>query len=400
MKRFNLFLGLLAAVLLCLGFGVTAQAFHDGGVAHCDGCHTMHNSEDGESIIDGGTVGITGQGLTKGTDPSSTCLVCHEGTGYYHVLSPTATITNLTPGGDFQWLKKTFTWMVRGNPVTRKGESFGHNVIAADYGLVQDSVLVVAPGSDNGFKSANLACSSCHDPHGKKVDKIGPIAESGSYGAQPTGTTDVGNFRLLADIGYMPGPGVQFNVRPPIAVTDRFSAGGETDSRHTDYGKGMSEWCATCHPKFLAGGKGEFKHPAANTATLGQLAGSAVTIADNYNAYVATGNLGNVIADAYDHLVPFERQIATTADLDASSTQGPNANSNVMCLTCHRAHVSAFPNSGRWDFETELLVDSHPKDTDGGAVAGDELASYYGSLIATRYNPEQRSLCNKCHIQD
>ena len=141
MKTINLFLGLLVAVLLCLGFGVTAQAFHDGGVAHCDGCHTMHNSEDGESIIEGGDVGVTGDSLTKGTDPSSTCLVCHEGIGSYHVLSPTATITNLTPGGDFQWLKKTFTWMVRGNPVTRKGESFGHNVIAADYGLVQDSVL-------------------------------------------------------------------------------------------------------------------------------------------------------------------------------------------------------------------------------------------------------------------
>jgi len=396
MKKINLFLGLLAAVLLCLGFGVTAQAFHDGGVAHCDGCHTMHNSEDGKSIIEGGTVGVTGASLTKGTDPSSTCLVCHEGSRSYHVLSPTATITNLTPGGDFQWLKKSFTWIVRGNPVTRKGESFGHNVIAADFGLVQDSVLMFAPGSNNGFQSANLACSSCHDPHGKKVDKVGPIKESGSYGAQPTATTDVGNFRLLADIGYQPGPGVQFNVRPPIARTG--SGIAETNSSHTDYGKGMSEWCATCHPKFLAGGKGEHKHPASNTATLGQ--GGMVNIYQNYNAYVATGDLSNSVDKSYDQFVPFERQAASSADLDEKSTEGPDANSNVMCLSCHRAHVSAFPNSGRWDFETELLVDSHPKDTDAGAAPGDELASYYGSVIATRYNPEQRSLCNKCHLQD
>jgi hypothetical protein len=378
MKKINLFLGLLAAVLLCLGFGVTAQAFHDGGVAHCDGCHTMHNSEDGKSIIEGGTVGVTGDSLTKGTDPSSTCLVCHEGIRSYHVLSPTATIVNLTPGGDFQWLKKSFTWTVRGNPVTRKGESFGHNVIAADFGLVQD---------------AWLACSSCHDPHGKKVDKIGPIAESGSYGAQPTATTDVGNFRLLADIGYMPGPGVQYNVRPPIARTG-FGA-QEKDNIHTDYGKGMSEWCATCHTKFLAGGKGEHKHPAANTATLGQ-----GNIAQNYNAYVATGDLSNSADQSYDQFVPFERQVASTADLDETTIEGPDSSSNVMCLSCHRAHVSAFPNAGRWDFETELLVDSHPKDTDAGAAPGDELASYYGSVIATRYNPAQRSLCNKCHIQD
>ena len=391
MKKINLFLGLLAAVLLCLGFGVTAQAFHDGGVAHCDGCHTMHNSEDGESIIEGGTPGVTGDSLTIGTDPSSTCLVCHEGVGSYHVLSPTATITNLTPGGDFQWLKKTFTWMVRGNPVTRKGESFGHNVIAADYGLVQDSVLEKAPGGE--FQSAWLACSSCHDPHGKKVDKVGPIVESGSYGAQPTGTTDVGNYRILADIGYMPGPGVQYNVRPPIARTGRFRP--ETDDTHTDFGKGMSEWCATCHTKFLAGGKGEHKHPASNTATLGQ-----GNISKNYNAYVSTGDLSGTVDSAFDFLVPFERQVASTADLDETTAMGADSSSSVMCLSCHRAHVSAFPNAGRWDFETEFLVDSHPKDSDAGAVAGDELASYYGEVIATRYNPGQRSLCNKCHLQD
>jgi hypothetical protein len=336
-------------------------------------------------------VGVTGDSLTKATDPSSTCLDCHERTRSYHVLSPTPTIVNLTPGGDFQWLKKSFTWIVRGNPVTRKGESFGHNVIAADYGLVQDSVLDKAPGGE--FQSAWLACSSCHDPHGKKVDKVGPIIESGSYGAQPTATTDVGNYRLLADIGYMPGPGVQYNVRPPIART--VSGAQETDSVHTDYGKGMSEWCATCHTKFLAGGKGEHKHPASNTSTLGQ-----GNIAQNYNAYVATGDLSNSADQSFDQFVPFERQVTSTADLDANSTQGPDSNSNVMCLSCHRAHVSAFPNAGRWDFEEELLVDSHPKDTDAGAVAGDQRASYYGSVIAERYNPEQRSLCNKCHIQD
>ena len=391
MKKIKLFLGLLAAVLLCLGFGATAQAFHGGGVAHCDGCHTMHNSEDGKSIIEGGTPGVTGDSLTKGTDPSSTCLVCHEGTGSYHVLSPSATIVNFGPGGDFQWLKKSFTWIVRNNPVTRKGESFGHNVIAADYGLVQDSVLAKAPGGE--FQSAWLACSSCHDPHGKKVDKVGPIIESGSYGAQPTATTDVGNFRILADIGYMPGPGVQFNVRPPIARTG--SGIKETNELHTDYGKGMSEWCATCHTKFLAGGKGEHKHPASNTATLGQ-----GNIALNYNAYVATGDLSNTSDKSYDQFVPFERQVASSADLDEKSTEGPDSNSNVMCLTCHRAHVSAFPNSGRWDFEEELLVESHPMDSDAGAATGDQLASYYGAVIATRYNPEQRSLCNKCHIQD
>ena len=71
------------AAILTLGLTGTATAFHGGGVAHCDGCHTMHNSQDGKSIIDGGTVGTTGAHLTIGADPGSTCLNSHAGTGTY-----------------------------------------------------------------------------------------------------------------------------------------------------------------------------------------------------------------------------------------------------------------------------------------------------------------------------
>ena len=32
------------AAIATFGFAPKAMAFHDGGVAYCDGCHTMHNS--------------------------------------------------------------------------------------------------------------------------------------------------------------------------------------------------------------------------------------------------------------------------------------------------------------------------------------------------------------------
>ena len=31
-------------------FSTSAFAFHDGGVAYCGGCHTMHNSENGVMV--------------------------------------------------------------------------------------------------------------------------------------------------------------------------------------------------------------------------------------------------------------------------------------------------------------------------------------------------------------
>ena len=397
MKPIKLLLVVTAAALITFGLGGYALAFHDGGVAHCDGCHTMHNSEDGQSIIEGGTVGTAGDHLTIGADPSSTCLNCHAGSGSYHVFydpaaDPEGSI-NLTPGGDFYWMTKTFNYTTH-SPHTAKASNHGHNIIAADYGLVQDDTILSAPGGS--FPANDLHCSSCHDPHGKKVNKTGPIEVSGSYGADPT-LQVTGNYRLLGDIGYQPATGVTFTQSPPIATAASLFGPGrdETDNSHTDYGQNMSEWCSNCHSGFLAETSGDHRHPASNQSTLGD-----DDIFSNYNSYVATGNTTGTQATAYLALVPFERQTSDPTALLPSSTIGPNANSNVMCLTCHRAHASAFPNAGRWDFETEFLVDSHPQDTDVGASPGDQLASYYGRDVVSVFGPDQRSLCNKCHIQD
>jgi hypothetical protein len=393
MKTIKLCIAIMAAVLLTWGSNATVQAFHDGGVAHCDGCHTMHNSEGGESIIEGGQVGVTGDFLTKGTDPSSTCLECHAGTGSFRVMANSSATINLHPGGDFYWQSKTYSWLQRGNTVTRHGYNLGHTIIAADFGLTErDPDLERAPGGI--FPSERLACSSCHDPHGKINGNTLPVAGSGSYGDQPEPGTVLGNYRLLGDENYPSGGGIEvFDNPAPVAATD---SGAETNSNHTDYGMGMSEWCGNCHHAFFApGGAGQHKHPASNTSGLG-----AQNIFNNYNSYVSTGDMSGTAATSYDALVPFERQVANGWMLDPTTTQGPNGSSNVMCLSCHRAHVSAFPNAGRWDFEIELLVDSHPMMGDANIDADDVTASYYGRDIATAYNPNQRSLCNKCHVKD
>ena len=108
---------------------------------------------------------------------------------------------------------------------------------------------------------------------------------------------------------------------------------------------------------------------------------------------MATGDLTGNVLTSFDRLVPFERGITDAFDLalDSSSTVGPDGNSNIMCLTCHRAHATAFPNALRWEAE-ELLADSDFVTANPNA--------YYGDDITTRYGEFQRSLCNKCHLQD
>ncbi len=382
----------LAAFAAALAVNGTALAFHSGGVAHCDGCHTMHNSENGVINANGGVVGTgLNQYLTKGSDNSSTCLNCHQ--NIYKAMSTDGSA--YTAAGDFFYLTVNYAYPRH----TSFGYTHGHNVIAGDYGLVQDGILTTGPSDGTvRFPAAQLGCNSCHDPHGKIANNANPlpISGSGSYGApNPTDGSMLGNFRLLGGLGYDGGEnvkalGIRFTAPAPIARTPAGVFGqwpAETNTNHVDDGSGMSEWCANCHTGFTANTSLQHRHPASNDAHLDGFS-------NNYNMYVATGDMTGSQSTSYDRLVPFERGITDRTLLDTRRTDGPNSQSNVMCLTCHRAHASPFANAGRWDFVTELLADS-PQLRSAQAVH-----IYYGDDITTRYNPWQRSLCNKCHVQD
>src|SRR5512146_2101591 len=101
---------LAAAALLTLAASGSAFAFHDGGAAYCEGCHTMHNSSGNVAMGKGGnsTVLKGVQYLLQGSDQSSTCLNCHGTTaakaGSYKILTTDAAVNGTapaayTPGG-------------------------------------------------------------------------------------------------------------------------------------------------------------------------------------------------------------------------------------------------------------------------------------------------------------
>ena len=339
----------------------------------------MHNSPDNP------VEGLPNTTLLKGSDPSSTCLNCHDGNGGYHINSSDG--SNINQGGDFYWVSNPYNVVVRGNTNTYGGDNAGHNVVAFDFGMLADANPSNAQAPGGTYSATNLGCTSCHDPHGQVLGGTAggqlPIGTSGSYGKTAPAGTILGNYRLLGDSGYKYET---FTYDAPIA-----RANGSSGS-DTAYANGMSEWCANCHGQYLASAT---KHPVSQPLN-GQGA--------NYNQYVATGNFTGTQATSWDPLVPFEDLTAATgADLNLASTAGPatGAAAQVMCLTCHRAHASAHNNAGRWDFETEYIAESH------ALVSPDVPASanpYYGDGasidVVTKYGHYQRSLCNKCHVQD
>ena len=100
---------IIALAIVAIGLGGQAYAFHDGGVADCAGCHSMHSSVSTIVSAGGGDYGY----LLTATDQSSTCLNCHEQAGLtspssYHMSTAAADLVNdtdvvaqRTPGGDF-----------------------------------------------------------------------------------------------------------------------------------------------------------------------------------------------------------------------------------------------------------------------------------------------------------
>jgi len=408
-------LAVVSFAVLLVAAGVSqVQAFHAGGVAECVGCHSMHSA--------------VGGALLTASDPSSACLNCHNSTSTssYHVstdeslLLPGVPPGNRTPGGDFGWLKKTFTWSTGWSSATEDGQHHGHNIVAADYNYVVDTSNATAPGGT--FDSNDLACTSCHDQHGKlrrlfdgTISNTGaPIIASGSYNNSPVPVAGqaVGVYRLLRGVGSETGTGgVAFTDPVPAAVVPSSYNRSEavTDTR-VAYGAGMSKFCATCHADMHTD-SGNLVHTV--DANMGS------TIAGIYDDYVGSGDLTGSALTSYDSLIPFQfdnssdyAALALQAVNDGSVTTGPASTDRVNCLSCHRAHASGWEYATRWDNEIELIiVDGEWPGTDAVSVEAQgskwakgrtvaERSMAYNDTPATDYATYQRVLCNKCHAKD
>jgi len=418
-KLFKLTFVAVAAVLAVLWLGGTADAFHSGGVAECVGCHSMHSPTSDSYLLVGG-------------DQSSTCLSCHEGSaGSYHISTADADMPagspplQKTPGGDFGWIKKTYTWNPGWAAQTEEGDSHGHNIVATDFSYAADGHNITAPGGGaSAFPANQLACISCHDPHGKykrladgTISITGPPTKaSGSYNNSPApdATGSVGVYRLLAGNGYSSAT-VTFSGNPAAVVPSSYNRSEATTQTRTAYGavtggghQQWGQWCATCHGDMHS--SGNYVHPVDE--------GLGGTEASNYNLYIGSGNMGGSSTTSFLSLVPFIENtgdyttLATHAVNDDTQLGGPGGGDRVSCLSCHRAHASGFEYGLRWNAEIELIVvDGEWPGTDAvsaeasapkwamGRTQAEMTAAYYDQP-SSKFAAYQRSLCNKCHAKD
>jgi predicted CXXCH cytochrome family protein len=427
MKSMMLVNGVLLTTALLVGMATVSYAFHEGGAGMCVGCHSLHGTD---------VVSTGGPSLLREQDVSSTCLYCHQRSGdsgptTYHISTPAnelplgAPPKQLTPGGDFGWLKKTYSWTPGPSlPMAySQGERHGHNIVAADFLYDADSTHAAAPGG--AYPADSLSCISCHDPHGTYrrnsdgsiTKSFQPIRGSGSLASSPDpdAAGSVGVYRMLGGKGYLPTSlvgGFSFVNDPPAAVApDDYNRPESATQTRVAYGAGMSEWCMNCHVDYavtmhtvVAPGSGlDVAHPVGITGLLG------AAVADTYNAYVRTGDLTGVSSASYLSLVPFEEgttvygALKINARSDDSLLTGPDGTtSQVACLTCHRAHASGWDNATRWNTKTDFIVfggyyapAANPEYAQGRTEA-EAMRAYY-DRPASIFASNQDTLCNKCH---
>ena len=419
----------IAVALAAFGLSGVAFAFHGGGVASCESCHTMHNSKDGAVMSRTTTtsgvqaanlaVGQAGTYLLQGTDQSSTCLNCHGAlnkttAGSYTVLSYGNAVTipsQRTPGGDFGWL--------------RKGSKKGHSIVAADYLLTAETTKAgnVAPGGS--YPVSSLHCSSCHDPHGKYrrlssapagdyVTTGEAISGSGSYGVDPTNGEAVGAYRILGGMGYLPKsmeafPALAISAQPMMAAApSTYNVSEAVNEIVVNYGDSSAgAWCASCHPKMhnsSVNGTGVTVHP--NDA--------AMTLFNLYNAYSSSGKTGGAFA-GYTSLIPVAYDnTKQNSLLNGHFTKGASiaGTDKVMCLSCHRAHASGIDYMLRFPSVEEMVLEDaggNPTYAKGGTstsistvtgLSPQELQAALYDRAPSTWGGGQRTLCNKCHAKD
>ncbi|MDR7468453.1 MAG: cytochrome c3 family protein [Armatimonadota bacterium] len=300
--------------------GTQPLTYHTGATLVCSSCHTMHYSEGGQPPPGADPGGPFPKLLLKRNE-TDLCLTCHGG----GTAAPNVMGGNW-PGGQF--------------PATAAAEGRGHNptgtVDNQSTQIPLDSTLgLTPPGSTRGALT-EFTCGTCHDPHG--------------FSDYDTGNAAVFTYRLLRKTIKGPG-GATIDVSNTIQSTFRDEQDSEVESatNHNVYRsapeigdktKGFSQWCASCHSDFHGPALG-FRHPTADQ--LGKL----------YENYTLANPADGYAGGTYHFKYPVE---TTQGVLATTTTQWPitsGTTERVFCLSCHRAHGSAYSNAGRWDFSVK-----------------------------------------------
>lgn len=387
MMNLRFFTSLIGSFLITI---ITAMVVEPSVKGECANCHTMHNSQDGAlfevrsdsafSPDDAGNYEVNNLLI-------NTCIGCHSSTGSqtivtlgntrFPIVFNLAEPTNSLAGGNFYW-------------VSTRGDEYGHNV------LNRDAILDKAPGGETAFGPTPNSCGfqGCHSslaeiryaPGGGALHN--PIRGNGCIGCHdPAHHTDDEKYMLAGSSKYVDesGGGYRFLNKagkrfwdipphnPPAVAGIEHPDWGQnaTSISHNEYqdsdkpwapgaygagpnptssadGQGISDFCAGCHNTYHSWPLGGSPNgDGATNPWLRHPSGVVIPNSGEYTAY-----------SVYDPNVPVARNgIATLQAMGGPSSIVSPGTDKVMCLSCHTAHASQYPDMLRWDYSAMISGD-------------------------------------------
>jgi hypothetical protein len=321
---------------------------------NCSNCHTMHNSQRGQTMV------ILGPGETdtspRGNLLRSTCIGCHsktDSTTWKDSITGAPIVFNTTEPS-----YNSVKGLSAGNFFyVQTDDDKGHNIFSNN----PDDKLDTAPGGTN----PNCGTQSCHDNlHASNTDygfrqgcsKCNMMKETGPQGfhhknnpsSEPlVKSADDGWYRFLS--GHQTGDGhgvsgledANWQKDPTSSIHNEYlgysgsktSAGG-----FSSLGDTITAYCTGCH--------GNFHVEQSSNVWIRHPSDSIIPDRGEFsNAFGAIGGIGT-----YDPLVPVARP-SIDGWTEPKSTVELNSDL-VMCLSCHRAHASPYFKMLRWDYKS------------------------------------------------
>jgi len=363
-------MGAVALVLFCAGNVLAAAQ------GACVNCHTMHNSQNGQSMMVDDSSGpapalvragscygchgdldiVNGDWTNTTTAPGRTPRINAQDYGDYGVSGDTLA------GGTFAWVDSKLVGV----------DAKGHNVVgvasidSAAFGMTPPgwAPSFNANGTLNGGAATwttQLTCAGVNGCHGDHAATDDFAAVKGGHHSGPTGYTDgstvPNSYRFLKGIkGYEDS---DWEYQPTTTAHNQYYGEARTADTATNTAT-ISYLCAECHGDFHSGagtlgadgatwGAPWLRHPT--DFDMNDLAATSEYAAyngDNTYSVEAPVASNDVSADPAS-----VKSVVLVSDGDAI----------VTCLSCHRAHGSPFDDLLRWKYNE----DGHLMVAAGGA---------------------------------
>lgn len=329
----------------------------------CSECHTMHNSQNNQPMT------FNSSATPNDTLLKATCYGCHAQGGASALVTVGAdTIPQVFHTDTTDLAAGNFAY-ITGLKGSGASDAKGHNIsdlTGIDNTLYAPPGGIVQYGHDTGLtvNTTNLSCAGDaygqHGCHGNRWS--GEAAYKGIRGAHHTNLggsldpaatdEDAGHsYRFLLGVKGYEDPDWQYTTSStdhneyfgrstPIqlgcSTTSCHGAGGVRPPDGT-----ISQFCATCHGNF---------HTIATSSSNG-IGPNAVSPFIRHPTDLSLPATGEYAAyTTYNVNVPVARITVPTAP---SGTVTPGSDA-VMCLSCHVAHASNYPDMLRWDYTTMI----------------------------------------------